>query len=345
MPVLSERERDRGGPTSTLLRRRVVLPGAVVSGVGVLAFSGDGGHSVVGPHGPEAGRIAALAWFMFALAGLITLVVFVLLLVGLFRRGSGDEQPTWWRRLVIGGGMVVPAIVLATLSGLTIWALSTDPGSKPGDVHITVVGHQFWWEVHYDGTKAVTANEIHVPVGTRVRFTLESADVIHSFWVPSLAGKVDMIPGHVNHVTMRADKVGTYRGQCAEFCGIQHANMAFEVIAQPRAEYRRWLANEAADAARPHGTLAKKGLNVFTSRSCAGCHTIRGTSATATFGPDLTHVADRRTLAALTIPNDRSHLKSWITSAQSIKPGSKMPDLALPRDQVNALVAYLRQLK
>ncbi len=304
-----------------------------------------GNHSIVDPHGPEANRTAALAWFMFALAGAITLVVFTLLVVGLFRRGSGEEHPRWWRRLVVGGGVIMPAIVLATLSGLTVWALGTDPGSKPGDVHITVVGRQYFWDVSYDGTDAVTANEIHVPVDTPIRFTLKSADVIHSFWAPALAGKVDMIPGRVNHLTIRVDEPGTYRGQCAELCGVQHANMAFSIVAQPRSEFRRWLAHQEQDAGVPRRAAARKGLAVFTSQSCAGCHTIRGTSATATVGPDLTHLADRHTLAALTIPNDASHLRSWVFGAQNVKPGSRMPDLALPEAQADELIAYLRQLE
>jgi cytochrome c oxidase subunit 2 len=311
----------------------------------LLAAGCGGNHSIVGPHGPEADRTAALSWFMFALAGAITLFVFTLLGIGLFRHGSGEEHPRWWRRLVIGGGVIMPAIVLATLSGLTVWALGTDPGSKPGDVHITVVGRQYFWDVHYDGTSAVTANEIHVPVDTPIRFTLKSADVIHSFWAPSLAGKVDMIPGHPNHLTIEVDTPGTYRGQCAELCGVQHANMAFEIIAQPEADYRRWLAHQAEEAQTPRTAAARKGLDVFTSNSCAGCHAIRGTSATATVGPDLTHLADRHTLAALTLPNDASHLRAWVFGAQQVKPGSKMPDLALPKAQADELIAYLRQLK
>lgn len=316
-----------------------------VVGLAVLAAGCGTNHSIIGPHGPEANRTAALAWFMFSLAGLITLVVFVLLFVGLFRRGSGEEHPRWWRPLVIGGGVVLPAIVLSTLSGLTVWALSTDPGSRPGDVHITVVGKQYFWAVSYDGTDAVTANEIHVPVDTPVRLTLKSADVIHSFWAPALAGKVDMIPGHVNHLTIEVDAPGTYRGQCAELCGVQHANMAFSIIAQPKPEFRRWLAHQAQDAHVPTRPAARKGLDVFTSQSCVGCHTIRGTSATATVGPDLTHLASRHTIAALTLPNDTSHLREWVLGAQNVKPGANMPDLALPKSQADTLIAYLRQLK
>ncbi len=336
--------RHPGGRTRETARHWIAF-GLGVVGLGLTLTACGGNHSIVGPHGPEADRTADLAWFMFSLAGLITLVVFVLLAVGLFKRGSGEEHPRWWRRLIVGGGIILPAVVLSTLSGLTVWALATDPGAGPGDVDITVVGHQYWWEVRYDGTRAVTANEIHVPVHRRIRLTLKSDDVIHSFWVPSLAGKVDMIPGKVNHLTLRADDPGTYRGQCAELCGVQHANMAFEVIAQPEATFRRWLAHQAQNAEPPRTVAARRGMTVFENQSCAGCHTIRGTAATATVGPDLTHLAGRRTIAALTLPNDPAHLRNWVLDAQSIKPGSKMPDLALPEDQADQLIAYLRQLK
>jgi cytochrome c oxidase subunit 2 len=300
---------------------------------------------MMSPHGPDAGRTAALAWFMFSLAGLITTVVFFLLVVGLFRDGTRPGRALDGQRLIIGGGIILPAIVLLTLSGLTVWALKTDPAGASGDVAITVIGHQYWWEVRYAGTPAVTANEIHVPVGTQVRITLESTDVIHSFWVPALAGKVDMIPGHVNHLTIRADDPGTYRGQCAELCGIQHANMAFLVIAQPMGAYRAWLADQSEPARAPSGRLATTGRRTFTTQACAGCHTIRGTSAHGSAGPDLTHLASRRSLAAATLPNDASHLQGWITDPQHAKPGSLMPDVPITPAQANALVAYLRELK
>lgn len=300
---------------------------------------------MMSPHGPDAGRTATLAWFMFSLAGLITIVVFVLLIVGLFRDGTRAGRGFNGPRLIIGGGIILPAIVLLTLSGLTVWALRTDPAGASGDVAITVIGHQFWWEVRYSGTPAVTANEIHVPVGTQVRITLESTDVIHSFWVPALAGKVDMIPGHVNHLTIRADTIGTFRGQCAEFCGIQHANMAFLVIAQPTGAYRAWLANQTEPARRPTGAGAVAGSRTFVDQSCSGCHTIRGTDAKGREGPDLTHMASRRSLAAETLPNDAAHLRGWMTSPQQYKPGSLMPDVPITPAQTARILAYLQELK
>lgn len=305
----------------------------------------SGTHSIMSPHGPYAARTANLAWFMFALATLITAGVFVLLVIGLFRDGTAPGRSFDEHRLIVGGGIILPAVVLLTLSVLTVWALRTDPAAAAGDVHVTVIGHQYWWEVHYDDAHAVTANEIHIPVGREVRFTLRSDDVIHSFWLPSLGGKTDMIPGHVNHMTLRADQAGTYRGQCAEFCGIGHATMALEVVAQPIAAYRRWLADQVATARTPTGGRAELGRATFLNQSCAGCHTIRGTAAVGVRGPDLTHLASRRTLGALTVPNDAAHLRRWITDAPALKPGSRMPSIPLTDAQSAAIVAYLRELK
>lgn len=317
----------------------------LVAGIAAVASGCGSNHSMMSPHGPDAGRTAALAWFMFSLAGLITIIVFMLLIVGLFRDGTRPGRAFNGHRLIIGGGIILPAIVLLTLSGLTVWTLQSDPAGASGDVAITVIGHQYWWEVRYNGTPAVTANEIHVPVGTQVRITLKSADVIHSFWVPALAGKVDLIPGHVNHITIRADNVGTFRGQCAEFCGIQHANMAFLVIAQPMGDYRAWLAEQTEPASAPSGKEAINGRTTFLTESCSGCHTIRGTAAAGVRGPDLTHLASRQSLAAETLPNDAAHLRGWITNSQQSKPGSLMPNIPINPKQTAALVAYLQELK
>jgi cytochrome c oxidase subunit 2 len=179
-----------------------------------------------------------------------------------------------------------------------------------------------------------TANEIHIPVGRKVRLQLEGLDVIHSFWVPSLAGKQDLVPGRPNELTLRAERPGVYRGQCAEFCGLQHAHMAFYVYADPPSVFRRWLAQqEKPAAAQPPA--------VFESAGCADCHSIRGTTADAHVGPDLTHVASRTTLGALAIPNDRAHLEKWIVDSQHVKPGNQMPNFNLSQAQLTALADYL----
>ena len=281
---------------------------------------------------------------MIILATIITLVVYVLLLVGLFRDGTVKGRHLNSKRLIVGGGLILPVVVLLTLSGLTVATLRSDPEGAVGDVNITVVGHQYWWEVRYPSAGVVTANEIHVPAGHEIRFTLESVDVIHGFWVPALGGKVDMIPGHVNHVTLKADAIGSYRGQCTILCGLQHAHMAFVVIAQSEHDYQKWLRGQERPAATPTGTEARVGATTFASQSCAGCHEIRGTSATGHRGPDLTHFASRSTIGALTIPNDTEHLSRWVIDAPSLKPGILMPPVPLSPSQKRAIVAYLREL-
>jgi cytochrome c oxidase subunit 2 len=311
----------------------------------VVLTSCSGNHAVLSAHGPDAARTEALSWFMIVLATVITLFVFALLVVGLFGDGTVRERFFTDRRLVLGGGIVLPTVVLLLLSGLTVAALRSDPASANGDLAITVVGHQYWWEVHYPGASVVTANEIHVPVGREVRFTLESDDVIHSFWLPALGGKTDMIPGHVNHMTLRADTPGSYRGQCAEFCGLQHAHMAFLVVAQTPAAFRHWLQQQASPAAPPTGHDATAGRAAFLSQPCAGCHQVRGTTATSTVGPDLTHLASRSTIGALMVPNDTAHLQRWIVDAPAIKPGIHMPPVPLTPVQTRDIVAYLDQLR
>ena len=312
---------------------------AAAAAVGLAGCSGD--HHVLSPKGPEAGRVSALGIGMIAVATGVTVLVFALLVAALL---PGDRKGL--RRIsdhtyVIGGGIVLPLVVLLTLSGLTITAL--DDTARQGDLQVHVTGHQFWWEVRYPGTGAVTANEIHIPAGRRVRVTLRSDDVIHSFWVPALAGKIDMIPGRTNHLVIQADRPGTYRGQCAEFCGVEHGRMAFLVIADPPAEYQRWIDQQAAPARTVPAAAA--GQRAFGAQTCGGCHRIRGTEADGAVGPDLTHLADRRTIGALTLPNDRAHLSDWVANAQKAKPGVAMPPSVLTADQLAAIVTYLGSLK
>jgi cytochrome c oxidase subunit 2 len=305
-------------------------------------FAGCGGdHHVLAPHGPESGRVSALGWGMIITATVITLVVFGLLVAALLpgdRRGLRRLAP---RSYVIAGGLVLPVVVLLTLSGLTVAA--TDATGRHGDLQVEVIGHQYWWEVRYPGTRAVTANEIHIPARTRVRLILRSDDVIHSAWVPALAGKIDLVPGRTNHLVIDANRPGTYRGQCAEFCGLEHARMAFTVIAQPPSRFRAWLRQQAVPARTEPGVA--RGRSTFLGQACAGCHTIRGTSAVGTKGPDLTHVASRRTLAALTLPNDRAALTRWIRDPQDPKPGARMPAVDLTPSELRDVVAYLDSLR
>jgi cytochrome c oxidase subunit 2 len=217
-----------------------------------------------------------------------------------------------------------------------------NPSSTP--VTINVVGEQWWWQVRYPGTGVVTANEIHIPARTRVNVVTTTADVIHSFWVPALNRKIDTIPGRQNRVLLYASSPGVFRGQCSQFCGLQHAHMAMLVIAQPPAAYRAWLASMAAAARKPTGGAAQGGERVFMSNQCASCHRIAGTAAQGTVGPDLTHLASRSTLASNTIPNTRTQLEAWIANPQAVKPGTRMPDLGLSHAQVAEIASYLETL-
>jgi cytochrome c oxidase subunit 2 len=214
---------------------------------------------------------------------------------------------------------------------------SASAATAAHDVTVRVIGHQFWWEVRYPGTQAVTANEIHVPVRTAVIVEVHSPDVIHSFWVPQLNRKIDVFPDQVNRVELYADKVGRYRGQCAEYCGLQHAHMSFYVFAQPRAAFERWLRAQAKPAKR-------KAPALFMSQ-CSSCHAIRGTAATSHVGPDLTHVGSRTSLAALTLPNNPGRMREWLAHTQRVKPGALMPQVNLTSSQVDQLAAYLESLK
>ena len=251
----------------------------------------------------------------------------------------------------IGGFVgVTTATVLALMIGdfLTGRSLASIGGSKDF-VGIAVIGRQWWWEVQYqDATPSntiVDANEIHIPVGKPVRIELRSPDVIHSFWVPNLAGKKDLIPGHPSSIWLKADKAGTYQGQCAEFCGLQHAKMRFIVIAHEPADFERWLSEARKPAHRPENYGQQRGLDVFLSSSCIMCHSINGTPAFGRTGPNLTHVASRQTIAAGAVPNRPGHLAGWVVDPQRIKPGTRMPQNSIPPDDLRALLEYLESLK
>lgn len=255
-------------------------------------------------------------------------------------------------RWIVLGGVVGPAVILLVVFAYTIGSLrALTLERSASDLEVEVVAHQWWWEVRYlDPVPAnivTSANELHVPVGRRVRIRLRSSDVIHSFWVPRLAGKVDLVPGTENLTWIRADSVGAFRGQCAEFCGVQHAHMAFLVVAHEPDEFERWIAREREPAAEPAAadTLAREGRLAFEAHGCALCHSVRGTRASAAAGPDLTHFASRRTIAAGTLPNVRGYLAGWIADPQAAKPGNHMPRVPLGARELNAIVAYLETLR
>jgi cytochrome c oxidase subunit 2 len=279
-------------------------------------------------------------------------VIALLLFLGWARRnrdrlpfGGGERAAT---ALVVGLGIAVPIVILVTLfvwSDIFVLRSTAAPSKKSTQMTIDVVGHQWFWEVRYPGSKAVTANEIHIPTRTRVNLVGTTADVIHSFWVPELNRKVDLIPGHPNRVLLEADRPGAYRGQCAEYCGLQHAHMAMWVYADPPAQFRAWLANMAKPARAPTTPDERRGQKIFLSSPCASCHTIRGTNAIGKVGPDLTHLGTRTTLAALVLPNNRAALEEWLRDPQHVKPGNRMPRVPLSDADYRALAGYLESLR
>ena len=317
----------------------------------VLAAGCGSNQSITSPVTDPAREIDTLWWSMFAVGMVIFLAVMALLVLAFIRRHRATDPAKAERMsyaVILGGGMFAPVVVLAVLFAFVIRVMPAVSAPAPGSTRLTVevIGHQWYWEVRYPGTTAVTANEIHLPVGTPVRIVARTADVIHSFWVPRLNRKIDMIPGRTNSIELDVPRVGTYRGQCSEFCGLGHAEMAFQVIVQPQAAFRTWLDHEAQPAQAPSAGPAQAGEQEFTTASCADCHTIRGTSADGKVGPDLTHLGSRRTLAALTIPNTPGDLMQWIENPQGWKPGSRMPGFAsLPVSARRALVAYLEGLR
>lgn len=301
---------------------------------------------VLDPAGPFAAPLNILTWGLLAMAALVMVVVLVALAVALFaprpwRKRLGGERLIWI------AGLGFPVVVLSVL---LVWGLSLthklSERPQPGDLRVRVTGEMWWWRVAYldaAGRELLhDANEIHVPVGRTVAIELESTDVIHSFWVPRLAGKLDMIPGRRNILRIQADKAGTYSGQCAEYCGGAHALMAFVVIAHAPEDYARWRAR----AERPALPQQTAGAVVFDKSGCGACHNIRGTNANGVAGPDLTHVGSRRTLGAGILPNNAGTMGGWIADSQAIKPGNRMPAYpVLSGRDLRAVSAYLESLK
>jgi cytochrome c oxidase subunit 2 len=320
-----------------------------------------GQQSALDSAGIQAARIERQWWLMFAIITGVFVVVFIWFGLAVLRSRTAAapvqvlppaEDEAADRRMTIVvttaiGITVLLLFFLLTTSALTGHNIAALSSKNP--VTIQVIGHQWWWEVRYEATQAdetvITANEIHVPLGQPVVIKTSSTDVIHSFWAPNLHGKRDLIPGYENALWIQADRPGVYRGQCAEFCGHQHAHMAFYVIAEEPEKFRSWLAAQASTPPPPPDPIARQGQQVFLSNTCVMCHTIRGTEAGAKMGPDLTHLASRMTIASGTLPNTTGNLAGWILDSQSIKPGNKMPPNPLKADDLNALLKYLGTLK
>ena len=314
-----------------------------------------GSQSSLDPAGPQAGRISALWWLMFWVCSAIFIIVILVTIAAAFRRrpqneaASSEKTERNLTRAVIGGvaATVVILFVFLIVSFLTGRAVSSSPDPEP--LTIKVTGYQWWWKVEYEdplpSNTVITANEIHIPVGQPVAFKLTSRDVIHSFWAPNLHGKRDLIPGHEATIWLQADEEGSYRGQCAEFCGHQHAHMAFVVIAEPRDKFYAWLDAQRKPAGQPSDAEQAHGREVFLTKTCVMCHTVRGTPASSGVGPDLTHVASRQTIAAGTLTFTRDNLTRWVTDSQAVKPGNKMPPHNLAPQDLESLLTYLESLK
>lgn len=341
---------------------------SALAGAGVLALEGcRTAQSTFDTHGTAARRISHLEAGMTILFIVITVIMWALFAIAFYkRRGTlAEHEPieaTGGEAWIAIGGLFIPLAVLTVLFVLGLGLLRDFPihGMHGAAQHhgmaksmkpdILIVGHQWWWEIHYlsdDPSKiVVTANELHLPVGKPVNLRLETRDVMHSFWVPALHGKVDLIPGMPNYLRIVATQPGTYEGQCAEFCGEEHARMRLLAIVQTPDEFNAWLDAQRQPGQAPSSDQAKDGQKLFLGGPCANCHTVRGTQAGGTVGPDLTHIGSRQMIASDYYNNNDAYLEAWITHAQSLKPGARMPNITqFSGQQLGDLVAYLRQLQ
>ncbi len=337
----------------------LLLTTLVASGCAAGLESPPYAPSALNPQGITAARIASLWWLMAALSAAIFLLVLVLLFAAILRRrratrytppdsSDGDTGRGW----VIRGGIILPMIVLSVVFGYTIYTLAaTENPQDQASLTVKVVARRWWWEVQYPGQGVTTANEIHIPVGVPVKFELESQDVIHSLWVPELGGKMDVIPGRINTLTLQADHEGTFRGSCAEYCGLQHAQMDLLVVVQGSAEFNQWLTAQAQPAAAPTDPSAKRGQQVFLSAGCDYCHAVQGLDAqrlvasNPDLGPDLTHLASRSTIVGASLTNNTDDLAGWVIDPQHLKEGSDMPKLPISSQDLQPLLAYLQSLR
>ena len=305
-------------------------------------------QSVAGNDGQQSALISHLFGIFLGVTGFFYLLVLIFLFWAMLRRR--DES----REAGLRRGLVAWVVVIAlTLGGLTIASWFTDRGlahaaDRPG-LQITLIGHQWWWEVRYDNGDSSqivhTANELHLPVGVPASISLQSGDVIHSLWIPNLAGKQDLIPGRTTDLSLLPTRVGLYRGQCAEFCGMQHAKMALDVTVESPAAFAQWRAAQLATPPPPASPLAQMGQHLVTNGACASCHAIAGTNASGQVAPDLSHVASRRTIAAGTLAMNHANLRGWIANPQLAKPGNNMPAVRMSPDQLSAITAYLETLR
>jgi cytochrome c oxidase subunit II len=309
--------------------------------------------NILAPYGSQAGLIAGETRYLLVMATIVFVVVASVLLIAVLRHRHGRlaaRTPETRLAVAVGAGLAVTtAILTANLVIDMRVAHALGHLSRDGALTIRITGQQWWWQIEYQhatpSKTLTTANEIHVPVGEPVRLELRSTDVIHSFWVPELHGKRDLIPGLPGSLWIEAAEPGLYRGECAEFCGHQHANMGMLVVAEPRADFDRWYEAQLAPAGLPQEPLALEGRQTFLDKACPLCHSVRGTEAGGRVGPDLTHVASRQTIAAGRLPNSADALQRWVLDPHVFKPGVKMPQNPLQPRELQALVAYLESLR
>jgi cytochrome c oxidase subunit 2 len=316
----------------------------------------DVNQSVLSPAGPQASSIHALwslmLWTSVAVFAALLLALIVALVRGVRNRSKDDSSLTSERALSGSVGVAIGLTVVVLIGLLTAGVLTARTVGSPqasSAITIAITGHQWWWEIQYEDAvpsrRVTTANELHIPLNRPVVFKVTSRDVIHSFWAPNLQGKRDLIPGYTTAIWLQADRHGVFRGQCAEFCGMQHAHMALDIVSEPDQEFEGWLDAMRQPGRDPLQGLARRGRDVFMQARCAGCHTIRGSAAAGQIAPDLTHIATRSTLGAGTLPNTRENLAAWIRDPQRLKPGNQMPPNPLAADELEALVAYLGTLR
>jgi cytochrome c oxidase subunit 2 len=307
-------------------------------------------QSVLYPAGPESARPYLLVVIFAGLFTLLWLIVVGFLIVGLLRRRTGETATGKPERAVATSGVITAIILFALIIVSSVVGRELySERAKSNELLIHVKGHQWWWEFQYQNGPVsdflTTANEIHIPVGRRVRFEVTSDDVIHSFWVPDLAGKIDAIPDHDNSIVFQADTPGTYRGQCAEFCGLQHAHMGLLVVVESSAKFQAWFENQLKPSVDDLTAGQQRGREVFLSSPCVVCHAIRGIDSFGSAAPDLTHLATRTTLASGILPNTPENLGRWITDSQHFKPGTHMPPVDVSSENLRPLVSYLEALK
>lgn len=315
-----------------------------------LRWVGSGGpQSALDPAGRGAERIAEIYWWMTAGAALVWIAVIALTIYAV-RASPRAHERRRLTRLIIGGGAGVSTVLL---TALLVYGLAPIPEllapAPAGSLTVAVSGEQWWWRVRYlpaSGPAVELANEIRLPVGETVQFRLESPDVIHSFWIPALGGKMDMIPGRVTRLALTPTKTGTFRGVCAEYCGMSHALMSFAVVVHEKAEFARWLTHQQAAALTPSEPIAVRGQHAFLANGCSACHAIRGTPAHGVVGPDLTHVGSRLGVGAGTLGNDPEAFRRWIARPEHVKPGVLMPAFGMLADEeLRALAVYLESLQ